>query len=89
MTNEEENNWGMFAHLSTFAGYVIPFGNIVGPIVIWQMKKSESNYVSDHAKQALNFQISITIWLIISVVLCLVFIGILFVLALLCLVWCM
>ena len=83
MTADEEHNWGMFAHLTSFAGSLIPFGNIVGPLIIWQIKKDESEYVSRHGKAALNFQISMMIWLFISALLCLVFIGFVMLFALL------
>ena len=33
--------WAMFAHLSALAGYIIPFGSIIGPLIIWSIKKDE------------------------------------------------
>jgi uncharacterized Tic20 family protein len=66
----------MLAHLSTFAGYLIPFGNIVGPLVVWLMKKDELPFVDEHAKEALNFQISMTIWIAIAVASIFCFVGI-------------
>ena len=53
--------WAMFCHLSALAGYLIPFGNIIGPLVIWQMKKNEFPIVDDQGKEALNFQMSVAI----------------------------
>ena len=38
------------------------FGNIFGPLIVWLMKRSESPAVDAHGKEALNFQISMTIW---------------------------
>lgn len=74
--DKESRTWGMLAHLSTFAGYVIPFGNIVGPLAIWIAKRDQMEFVDDQAKEALNFQISMTIYIIISIILCFVLIGI-------------
>ncbi len=72
---KEEKTWGMLAHLGIFSGHFIPFGNIIAPLVIWMVKKDESDYVAYHGKESLNFQISITIYLIISVILALLLIG--------------
>lgn len=69
--------WGMFCHLAAFAGFVIPYvGNIVGPLVIWLVKKEESPFVDDQGKESLNFQISMTIYGVVAFLLCFVFIGI-------------
>ena len=72
----DEKNMGMLAHLLVFSGYLIPLGNIIGPLVIFLIKKDESNYIRHHATEALNFQISVLIYLIISVILCFILIGI-------------
>ncbi|HEX5399966.1 MAG TPA: DUF4870 domain-containing protein [Verrucomicrobiae bacterium] len=50
----------MFCHLSALAGYVgVPFGNILGPLIVWQIKKNEIPSVDAHGKAALNFQITV------------------------------
>lgn len=68
--------WSIFCHLSSFAGYfVIPFGNIIGPLIIWLIKKDEYPIVNTHAMESINFQISITIYTIISLFLCFIVIG--------------
>ena len=46
LTNKEERNWAMFAHLSSFAGHFIPFGHIAGPFIIWSLKKDEMPLVN-------------------------------------------
>ncbi|MCK9554724.1 DUF4870 domain-containing protein [bacterium] len=57
----------MFCHLSALSCYIgIPFGNIIGPLVIWLIKKDEMPFVSEQGKEALNFQISMTIYAIVS-----------------------
>ena len=76
LPQKAERNWGMFSHLSAlfiFTG--IPFANILGPLVMWLIKKDEMPYAADQAKEALNFQISMTIYLLISIVLMIVAIG--------------
>ena len=71
----EERQWALFAHLSALVGYIIPFGSIIGPLVIWQIKKNEMPFVDDQGKEALNFQITMAIAAIVCIVLMLVLIG--------------
>lgn len=75
-TSKDERTWAMIAHISAVAGFIFPFGNIVAPLLIWMLKKDELPFVGDQGKEALNFQISITIYVLISVVLIFVVIGI-------------
>jgi hypothetical protein len=74
--NQDDRTWGMICHLAALAGYVVPFGNVIGPLVVWQIKKDNSEFVDHHGKEALNFQITVTIAMFVSVVLILVVIGI-------------
>lgn len=75
--SQDERMWAMVAHLSAFIGMVVPFGNIFAPLVIWILKKDTSKFVDEQAKESLNFQISITIYLLVSIFLVLLLIGIL------------
>jgi uncharacterized Tic20 family protein len=79
--SDEERNWGMIAHLSALAGFVIPLGNILGPLVVWLMKKDSMPHVDREGKEALNFNISIAIYAIVSAILILVLIGLLLLVA--------
>ncbi len=78
----EERTFGMLCHLSAFATFVVPFGNILGPLVVWLVKREGSRFVDEQGKEALNFQISITIYAIVSALLVLVLVGIVFLIAL-------
>lgn len=75
-SNPESRMWAMLAHLSALSGFVIPFGNIIGPLVIWLVKRDEMSFVNDQAKEALNFNISMTIYMVVAGVLVFVLIGI-------------
>jgi hypothetical protein len=75
MGEDEERKWAMFAHIGTFSSMFIPLGNFIAPIVIWQLKKNESEFVVDQAKEALNFQITVIIYALISFLLVFIFIG--------------
>lgn len=68
--------WEMLCHLSALAGFIIPFGNIIGPLVIWLMKKNEFPSVDAHGKESLNFQITVMIAAIVSAALVCLVIGI-------------
>ncbi len=83
-SSRDENMWAMFCHLSSFALFLIPFlGNIVGPLIIWVIKKDEYPLVNDQGKEAVNFQISMTIYFFIAILLSFVAIGIPIMLAIL------
>lgn len=73
--SSDERTMAMLCHLAAFAGVVIPFGNIIGPLVIWLIKKDSSPYIDYHGKEALNFQIAFTIYMLISLLLMMVLIG--------------
>ena len=77
VANKDQNMWAMLCHLTALAGFIIPFGNIIGPLVIWMVKKDEFPLVDDQGKESLNFQISMTIYYIVSAILIIVLIGIL------------
>jgi len=72
----EEKTFGMLYHLLSLAGLIgVPFGNILGPLVIWLVKKNESSFVDQCGKESLNFQISLTIYAIGSAMLFFILIG--------------
>lgn len=77
----QARNFGMFCHLASLAGFLIPFGNILGPLIVWLMKKQEMPFVDDQGKEALNFNITIAIAGIISAVLTVILIGFLLLIA--------
>jgi uncharacterized protein len=68
----EEKQWALFAHLAALIGFVIPFGNVAGPLVVWLIKKDTMPFVDDQGKEALNFQITVFI----AALVCFVLIGI-------------
>ena len=80
---KDARDWAMLAHLSTFSGHFIPFGHIAGPLIIWCLKKDEMPFVNDQGKEALNFQITMTLAFIVAAISILILVG----LALLPAVW--
>ncbi len=65
----------MFCHLAALAGFVIPFGSVIGPLVVWLIKKPEMPFVDDQGKESMNFQITVLIAALAAAPLCFVFIG--------------
>ncbi len=75
-SNKDARMWGMFCHLAAFAGIVVPvIGCIVGPLIVWQIKKEEFPFVDNQGKEAVNFQISILIYGIVAGLLCFACVG--------------
>lgn len=72
----EERNWAMGCHLASLAGYFFPFANIFGPLIVWAIQKDRFPLVDDQGKESMNFQISMTLYILVAIVLCFVLIGI-------------
>ena len=72
LTIEEktQRNWAMATHLSALAicFVAIPLGNIWGPLIVWLWKRHEIPGVEEHGKAALNFHISIVLYLLIGAI---------------------
>ena len=73
---QSERDWAMFCHLSAFAGYLFPFGGIIGPVICWISRKDESAWVDTNGKSSLNFQISLLLYTILAIPLCFIIVGI-------------
>ena len=78
-----DRNMAMLCHLISFVGIVLPFGNILGPLVVWLIQREKSSFVDEHGKESINFQLSLIVYsfvgvllLIVSTILVIVFIGI-------------
>jgi uncharacterized Tic20 family protein len=54
----EVRQWALLIHLSQFAGYAIPLGGLVLPILLWQWKKHESPEIDAHGKVVANWIVS-------------------------------
>ncbi len=65
MIDKHTKNLATFIHLSTFSRFFIPFGNFIGPIILWTVNKDKSEFVDKHGKQAINFQISVLLYAIV------------------------
>jgi uncharacterized Tic20 family protein len=69
-------SWCVACHLSALAGFVVPaVGHVLGPLIVWLIKRGDSPEIDAHGKEALNFQISMLIYNLVAGVLCLLLIG--------------
>ncbi|KPY40871.1 Orotate phosphoribosyltransferase [Pseudomonas syringae pv. rhaphiolepidis] len=74
--SREARQWAMFCHLSALIGLVFPFGNLLAPLILWQMKREIDPFIDSQGKEALNFQITAAIAGLICIMLMFVVIGI-------------
>jgi hypothetical protein len=72
-----ERNWAVACHLGGFALYMLPFafGHVLVPLAIWLLKRNESPFIDANGREALNFQISVTLYGIVAAVLAFVLVG--------------
>ncbi len=72
----EARKWAMFCHYAAFFWFLVPMiGNVIGPLIVWQLKKDSAAFVDDQGKEALNFQITFSLAMVICGVLAWVVIG--------------
>lgn len=76
-TDKDAKMWGMFCHLGSLVGLVVPGGFFIGPLVVWLIKKNDMPFVDDQGKESLNFQLTMLIAFLAAFILVFVFIGIL------------
>jgi uncharacterized Tic20 family protein len=73
----EERNWAVFSHLAALLALIAwGIGALVGPLIIWLIKKDTMPFVNDQGKEALNFQITVFIAGLVCTALIWVLIGI-------------
>jgi uncharacterized Tic20 family protein len=79
-----ERNWAVFCHLGGFAGLVLPgLGQVIAPLVLWLVRRHQSPFVDHHGREALNFQISMTLYAVVAAALMWLLIGFLLILVVL------
>lgn len=71
--SENSKNISALIHLSTFSKYFFPFGNFIAPLLLWSFNKDKV-FINSNGKEALNFQISILLYAILIVLICIPFV---------------
>lgn len=73
----DEKNYSMALHLSGLFVLVTGLG-FLGPLIMWLIKKDDSEFINEQGKAAVNFHLSTLIWILVCVVLIISIIGALF-----------
>lgn len=69
--------YALFCHLAGLAGYLVPFANVAAPLAVWLAGHRIDAYIDRQGREALNFQLSVLIYLLLAAVLSLAFVGLL------------
>ena len=79
-STESDRSWCIGLHLSGFSGILLGWSlmHILAPLAIWLIKRSDSPAIDTTGKEVLNFQISYSIYTGVSILLCFVLVGFLF-----------
>lgn len=57
--SQPDRTWDVLCYAAAFSGFIgLPFGSILGPLIVWSLKRAELPSVNDHGKESLNFQIT-------------------------------
>lgn len=78
---QDERQWAMFAHLSALLGWLVTsgvggWGSFLGPLVIWLIKKDTMPFVADQAREALNFNLTVSAIFLVLLILSVLTLGI-------------
>ncbi len=66
MKHNNEHTNAFLIHISAFAGYLFPFGSIIIPLIFWQTLKERSSFLDNQGKEAVNFNISYSLYIFIA-----------------------
>lgn len=73
--SESARNYGMFIHLSSFAGLMVSGMSFLGPLVLWLVRRDEHPFIDHHGKEAINFNLSLLLYGVIGVIASIVTFG--------------
>lgn len=74
--SSEARTWAMACHLAALVGWLgNGVGFVLGPLAVWLIKRNDHPFIDEHGKEALNFQITMFIAFLVSVLLAFVLIG--------------
>ncbi|MBI2993907.1 MAG: DUF4870 domain-containing protein [Gammaproteobacteria bacterium] len=85
--DKNARTWAMICHLAALSGFAVPvflFGFLLGPLVVWAIKRDDSPFIDDQGKEVMNFQLTMMIAFFFSFMLMFILVGFLLV-AILCL----
>ena len=74
--SRDENSWAILIHITQFCGYALPLLGWVVPLVLWLMKRDESEQIDAHGKIVMNWILSVLIYGIVCGLFSIILIGI-------------
>ncbi len=76
VVDESARTTAVAAHLSTFAGLIVPLGSVIGPLAVWLTRRDRDPFIDQAGREALNFGITIAIYGSLLLVAALMLVGI-------------
>lgn len=74
-----QRTWAAFIHASALLGVFVHFpGHLLGPLILWLVKRDDAPELDAHGKEAVNFQISMLIYNVVAAFFCLILVGFFF-----------
>lgn len=75
VNDKQERIWCMLCHLSALLGYIVPFAHVLAPLLIWSTKRGNVRGVDDAGRESLNFQLTVSLFALIGIMLSALFVG--------------
>jgi len=76
---EDERKYATWMHVTGLSSYIgIPFGHVLVPLILWLLRRKQSDYVNQQGVEILNFQLSITFYYMFSYIMIFILIGFVF-----------
>jgi uncharacterized protein len=76
VSSSQTRTWCVLCHASALLGLFFHFlGHLLGPLVVWLVKRGDSPEIDAHGKESLNFQLSMLLYDIVAGILCFVLVG--------------
>ncbi len=57
-SESDERTWAMLGHLSALSAFITGLGCVIGPLIVWLIKRDTMPFAGEQALEALNFNIS-------------------------------
>jgi uncharacterized protein len=73
--SSEVRNWAMASHLSAFLGSFVALA-VIGPLIVWLIRREVDGFSEQHAREALNFNLTILLLVVAGVVFSILTVGI-------------
>jgi len=70
-----QRNYAVFMHLTLLLAYVFWGISLIAPIIMWQVKRTESNFIDDHGRETVNFHLTLLLYALVGVAFFLTGIG--------------